>query len=121
MVLPGPIELDETKVGCERGYMKGVSGWHPIYKWVFGMYCRKTHLTVMQYVANRKKHFLHPIIKKHIAPGNIVITDEHASYLSTLSGNSRLAKLGFFHFFLNHNANEYTHHKFPFISNNLIE
>jgi hypothetical protein len=47
LILPGPIELDETKVGCERGYMKGVSGWHPIFKWVFGMYCRKTHLTIM--------------------------------------------------------------------------
>ena len=75
----------------------------------------------MYYVTNRRKHILHPLIRKHVFSGSIVMTDEHASYMSTLSGRSRLADYGLFHFFLNHNANEYIHHKFPFVSNSLIE
>ena len=32
LILPGPIEIDETKVGQEKGFQWGNYGKHPIFK-----------------------------------------------------------------------------------------
>ena len=68
------------------------------------MYCRKTKLILMYYIKNRKTENLYPKFKKHIEPGTVLITDEHASYMSTLSMKSRLSTMGYYHFYINHNA-----------------
>ncbi len=101
--------------------MTGVNGSHPIYRWVFGIFCRTTKLVVMYYVKNRKPHNLYPKIKRHIEPGRTIITDEHKSYISTISIRSWIAEFGYFHYFLNHSSGDYIHKKFPFVSNGGIE
>lgn len=116
--LPGVVEIDETKVSQERGIVLGAWSKHPTIKWMFGMFCRHTKLCIMYNVKNRMVHNLHPLLKKHIPQGNVVISDEHASYMSTISMRSKLAQFGWFHYFINHNSGEYAHRKFPFVSTN---
>ena len=81
LVLPGIVEIDETKIGVERG-VSGAMNWHPKLRWVFGMYCRQTGLIIMYYILNRMSEFLYPKIKKHVRPGTVMISDELATYVS---------------------------------------
>ena len=48
------------------------------------------------------------------------MSDEHASYVCIAACKSRLARLGFYHFWVNHSC-EYAHKKFTFLSTCHIE
>ena len=75
----GVIEIDETKASNVRGFA-GI--YHPVYRWLLGLFCRSTKLIVIYYIKNRRKNHLYPLMKKHLFPGSTLITDEHKSYVN---------------------------------------
>ena len=66
------------------------------------MKCRQTEIPILYYVTNRRKEFLYPLIKKHNLPGHTILSDTHASYVVLQSSVSNLAKLGLYHYWVNH-------------------
>ena len=54
------VEIDETKVSTERGHARIA---HPVYRWVLGIYDRKTKLTLMHYIKNRRSENILPLLK----------------------------------------------------------
>ena len=92
----------------------------PNHRWLFGMYCRLTNIPVMYFIKNRNHWNIYPVLKKHVAPGQIVISDEHATYVCLQSAKSRLAKFGYYHFWVVHSS-RYSHEKFPFLYTSNIE
>jgi hypothetical protein len=73
------IEIDETKASNVRGF---AGLYHPVYRWLFGLFCRTTKMIIIYFVKNRRKKHLYPVIKKHIDPGTCIVTDEHKSYVN---------------------------------------
>ena len=54
------------------------------------------------------------ITKKYSHEGASVLSDCHSAYINLRSGISRLARYGFYHFWINH-SHYYVHEKFPFV------
>lgn len=115
--LPGVVEIDETMSSAKK-YAVGTK--FPHQRWVFGMYCRDTHICVMYFIKNRNHWNIYPHLKSHIEPGNVVVSDEHATYVCLQSAKSRLAQFGWYHFWVVHSAG-YSHEKFPFLFTSNIE
>jgi hypothetical protein len=65
-------EIDETKVGTEIAKKVGNADQ---FRWVFGMICRRTKLSSLYFVKNRKIERLHELIKAHCMPGAAVFSD----------------------------------------------
>lgn len=119
IILPGPVEIDEAQVGAKRFWLFPYQ-W-PECRWMFGMVCRRTKIPVIYYIPNKKHTNLINFIKPHIAPGSIMLSDEHASYVATSNGLwSKLAFYGFYHYWINH-SRFYVHEKFNFVHTSLIE
>lgn len=117
LVLPGPVEIDETKIGRKRWLYYGH---FPKVRWAFGMYCRTTKIPIIFHIKNKKHTKLSGIIKKHVEKGSTIFSDEHPSYVILRSAKSKLAYHGFFHFWTNH-SERYVHEKFTFNSSIRIE
>ena len=87
------IEIDESKFG-KRKYNRGrrVMG-----KWVLGGYCRTSGDCFLVGCTNnrRDKHTLTRLIKEHVSPGTILLTDKWKGYCS-------LSNHGFTHLVVNH-------------------
>ena len=84
LVLGGPgkiVELDETcfrhKRKYNRGYIRG-SG----QKWIFGLLDISSHNCHLQLVENRERNTLFPIIRRHVAQGSEIHSDEASVYLT---------------------------------------
>jgi len=60
------------------------------------------------------------MIKRHATPGCVIYTDTHASYVKTHSSISKLAKYGYYHYWINHSC-MYVHEKFGFVHTMPIE
>ncbi len=119
IVLPGPVEIDEAQVGAKRFWLFPYQ-W-PECRWMFGMICRRTKIPVIYYIPNKKHTNLINFIKPHIAPGSIMLSDEHASYVATSNGlRSKLAYYGYYHYWINH-SRFYVHEKFNFVHTSAIE
>lgn len=112
------VEIDESKASNVRGFA-GI--YHPQYKWLFGLFCRRTKIIIIYYIKNWRKQQLYPYLKKHLRPGSFVITDEHKSYVNQAASRSHLTELGYFHFWVNHASYRYCHEDFPFVYTNGIE
>lgn len=110
-------EIDETKFGAE---IYKTQGHCDEFKWIFGMYCRKTKISIMDYVVNRKAHNLLSLVKQFVQTGSIVFSDDASMYTERRGVNSHLCQMGLFHFWINH-SKEYTNPKFPFITTSGIE
>jgi len=82
-------------------------------RWMFGMYCRKTKITIMYSIRDKTMSHIIPILKKHITKGNTIFSDSHMSYCNMQAGTSKLAALGYFHMWTNHSF-RMVHEKFPF-------
>lgn len=96
--LSGIVELDETYVGGKGGHNKrgrGSENKTP----VFGMVERKGAIKAKVTVDTKRKTVM-PIIRKHIAIGSDVMTDEYLPYRS-------LTKEGYHHQTVNHGHREY--------------
>ena len=60
------------------------------------------------------------LIKKHASPGCVIYTDTHSSYVKTHCAVSKLAKYGYYHYWINHSC-MYVHEKFGFVHTMPIE
>jgi transposase-like protein len=86
------------------------------------MRCRSTKLVVAYALQYRKKAILHPLIKKHIAPGAAIFSDSAAVYVNTLANKSHLVEFnGYQHFYTNHASGHYVDSKFLFNNTMKIE
>lgn len=73
------VEIDETCLGRQRKYHRGAfrgSG----QKWVIGLLDRLSKKIHIQWVPNRTRPTLLPIIEQHVIPGSIIHTDEAPVY-----------------------------------------
>jgi transposase-like protein len=66
--------------------------------WVFGMRERGTNFGIFTIVENREATTLLPVIKKHVYPGSIIISDCWKAY-------SKISQQGYTHNQVNHSVN----------------
>ena len=71
-------------------------------------------------IMSKSHDYLMNIVKKHVHPGTIMMSDHHSSYVILRSAKSHLTKYGYFHFWINHSA-YYVHEKFTFLQTASIE
>jgi hypothetical protein len=109
--LPGPVEIDEAKIGRRRWHFRGE--FPKKIRWAFGIYCRTTGIPILYEIKNKIHNHLVSILKKHISGGTVLLSDHHSSYVILRSGKSHLAKYGFYHFWVNH-SDFFIHEKFSF-------
>ena len=87
------IEIDESKFG-KRKYNRGR---RVVGKWVLGGYCRTTGECFLVECDNNRRnhHTLLRLIKAHVKPGTIILTDKWKGY-------NALSSHGFTHLVVNH-------------------
>jgi hypothetical protein len=61
--LPGIVEMDETYIGRRKFAYKDP---FPRIRWVFGMHCRLTRLSVMYFIKDKVHATVAPLIKAHL-------------------------------------------------------
>lgn len=116
--LPGPVEIDEAKIGRRRWHFRGE--FPKKIRWAFGIYCRTTGIPILYEIKTKMHRYLVSILKKHLKDGTVLLSDHHSSYVILRSGKSHLAKYGFYHFWVNH-SDFYIHEKFSFVFTGNIE
>ena len=87
LVMPGPIEIDESKTSSKKFKCTGGS---IVVRWVFGMYCRTTRLAAIYSIKDKQHETLVRCMKKHIPKGGTIISDSHMSYCNLLNNRSKL-------------------------------
>jgi len=85
------------------------------------MYCRKTKIVLFYHIHPVTHEKRMELLKRHVRPGQIILTDSHAAYVHMGSAKSKLAQYGYYHFWVTHNNYEYVHAKFPFVQQQGIE
>jgi len=87
------VEIDESKFG-KRKYHRGR---RVIGKWIVGRYCRTTGECFLVECTDNKRnhHTLFRLIKQHVAPGTIILTDKWKGY-------NALRHHGYTHLVANH-------------------
>ena len=72
------VEIDESKFGKRKYYR----GRRVIGKWILGGYCRATgECFLVECTGNKRNHHtLLRLIKQHVAPGTIILTDKWRGY-----------------------------------------
>lgn len=118
LVLPGPVEIDEAKIGRQRWHFRGE--FPKKIKWAFGMFCRTTQIPLIYEIKCKVHKYLVSILKRHLRAGTVMHSDHHSSYVVLRSAKSLLAKYGFYHYWVNH-SNLYVHEKFSFVMTGNIE
>ena len=116
--LPGPVEVDESKIGAQRWSHLG--RFPKKLRWVVGLICRTTRLPIVYYLPNKRHDTLAELFKPHLEAGTIVLSDCHPSYVKLRSAESKLAPYGWYHFWINH-SERFVHEKFSFVHTNNIE
>jgi ribosomal protein S27AE len=97
--LPGPIEIDETRLGRQK--LSKCTVFARKINRVFGIFCRTTHLPLFYYIPDRKHPTLTKIIRKHLPLSGSVVSDTMTSYVRPRSEASRLDQYGYHHYFIN--------------------
>ncbi|XP_049338850.1 uncharacterized protein LOC125803978 [Astyanax mexicanus] len=96
------VQIDESKFCHKRKYGKGRYGntWRRKRTWVFGMLEIRPHLKrpILRLVKKRDKNTLIPIIRKHVKPTTLVVSDDWRAY-------SSLKEEGYRHVRVNHSQN----------------
>ena len=89
------VEIDESKFG-KRKYNRGR---RVVGKWILGGWCRTTRECFLVECTNNKRdhHTLLRLIKQHVNPGTIILTDKWRGY-------NALERHGFTHLVVNHRA-----------------
>ena len=116
--LPGPIEIDEAKIGRRRWHFRGE--FPKKIRWAFGMYCRTTGIPILYEIKSKVHSYLVGLMKLHMPSGRAVLSDHHSSYVILRSGKSHLSKYGWYHFWVNH-SDFYIHEKYAFVFTGNIE
>ena len=99
-MLGGPgvvVELDESALGRKRKYNRGFVRGSGI-KWIFGLLDLSTGQCHIEYVQNRARVTLFPIIHRHVLPRSQINSDEAAVYFS-------LQQEGYIHKTVKHKEN----------------
>ena len=109
--LPDSVEIDESK--CSSNHFACITGCSVITRWIFGMVCRKTRISIIYSIKDKSHTSLVPILKRHIPLGSIIYTDSHMSYVNSMSAVSKLSCYGWYHYWTNHSV-RFVHEKFPF-------
>jgi len=86
---------------------------------VFGLFCRKTKIAILEHVRDRRNSTLAALISQYCEPACPIMSDQMASYVTLASGNSTLPG-AHPHFWVNH-SEEFVHSKFTFVHTNNIE
>jgi hypothetical protein len=109
--------MDETLI-CRKKWVP--YGSLPKLRWAFGLIDRDTKIPIVFYIEDKTHWRLAQITKRHAAPGSIIFTDAHSSYVNLVGQKSKFSPYGFYHFWVNH-SEFYIHTKFPFCCTNRIE
>lgn len=109
--LPGIVEMDETYIGKRR---YSLTDPFPTVRWVYGMHCRQTKLSILRFIKDKVHTTLAPIIKAHIDPGTVVMSDMHSLYVNIQSNESKLSPYGYYHMWVNH-SETMVHDKYRFL------
>lgn len=114
LVLDDQVEIDETACKTATDYNHLCYG--KMFRWVFGMLCRRTRIIIMYGMIHRRMHNIHDIIKRHVAPGTTIYSDASRLYCNLKQRTSMFDYLGmdYVHYWTNHNAGDYVDRKFPF-------
>jgi hypothetical protein len=80
----------------------------------------ESRVPMLYHCKSKDHHSFVEMIKKHALPGCIIYSDTHSSYVNTNSCTSKLARYGFYHFWINHSC-KYVHEKFGFVHTTPIE
>jgi hypothetical protein len=91
--------MDETYVGKRKFSLTDP---FPRVRWLFGMHCRDTKLSILYFVKDKVHTTIAPHIKKHIAPGGITFSDMHSIYVNMIANESKLSPFGYYHMWTNH-------------------
>ncbi|XP_036416756.1 uncharacterized protein LOC118800595 [Colossoma macropomum] len=95
------VHIDESKFCHKRKYARGRIGntWRRR-TWVFGILEIRgdSRRPVLRLVKRRNKQTLLPIIKQHVRPQSVIISDEWRAY-------STLSQVGYVHHTVNHSVN----------------
>jgi hypothetical protein len=117
LVLPGPVEIDESKTSHRKFK---ITGGYIVVRWVFGMYCRSTKLGVIYAIKDKCHNTLVDCIKKHIPTGGTIFSDSHMAYCNLPAASSKLSQYGYYHYWTNHSF-RFIHEKFPFNNSLQVE
>jgi hypothetical protein len=102
LVLPGPLEVDETMLYKFR--KSGLGRIRRIRMWIVGIKCRTSKETIIYPILHRTKEVLLNLIRKHAAPNCTIYTDRYSAYFNNrfLPAKSHLEELGYSHFGVKH-------------------
>jgi len=98
----GTVEVDEA---CIYKLRKGRNGRiAKIVYWVFGLKSRLTKQVIIYPVLYRKREILINIVKKHVKPGSLILSDRFSAYWNnrTSPPTSHLIPHGYLHLGINH-------------------
>jgi len=102
VLLEDEVEIDETHLFKE----KKSSAPHRPYKlssiWLFGIKQRKSKKFFIIPLKERTESVLIPLMRKHIKIYSTIYSDSFAVYVNNKRKESKLAKYGFIHKFINH-------------------
>lgn len=116
--LPGPVEIDESKISAQR--WSHVGRFPKKLNWVFGLVCRRTKIPIICYIKDKFHSTLSDLVRKYVQVGSCVFSDCHPSYVNLQNSTSKLTTYGFYHFWVNH-TETFVHRKFSFVYTNHIE
>lgn len=72
------VQIDETLMAKRKHNV----GHRVEQRWVFGGYCPTTKEGFLELIQDKSANTLHPLIRKYIAPGSIIHSDCHRTYIS---------------------------------------
>ena len=74
----------------------------------------------MYFIKEKSHKNIVEMIKRHTAPGSVIFSDSHASYVHMPKSASKLTQYGFYHYWICH-ITRYVHEKFGFVHTSGIE
>ena len=92
----------------------------PDQEWAWGIFDLETRIPVLYHCLEKSHDYIVNLIKKHIVPGVILYSDQHASYVKLRASCSKLSQYGIYHFWVNH-SHGMVNEKFTFVNTTGIE
>lgn len=117
LVFDEVIEMDETYIGTTRF---SVVDSFPTMRWIYGLFERRTKLTVMYYLKEKSHDRIIEVIKRHCKLGSTLMSDMHSLYVNFQQSQSKLCQHGYYHMWCNH-SETMVHYKFRFLHSLNIE
>lgn len=111
LVLSDVTEMDETYVGLTKF---SVTDNFPAIRWIYGLFERKTKLSILYYLKQKTHENVVKIIKRHCKLGSTLMSDMHSLYTTFGSNTSKLTQYGYYHMWANH-SETMVHYKFRFL------